>query len=97
MSPNNSKSLTSLRNTKLYVGNQWKSIAKHYPRIHPDRKAFGQTPFCMSTVILLQTTPYVIATVITIYHHIFSFQNRKEKDTKFKSADVILPNFSFLF
>lgn len=91
MSPNNSKSFTSIRNTKPSEGNQWKSAAKHYPKIHPAGKAFRQQSFCASTAIPSETTPYVITSVIiiTIYYHIFDIQNRKQGNIKVKSADVI--------
>lgn len=92
MSPNNCNSLTSVRNTKPYEGNQWKSTAKHYPRIRPAGKVFRQPPFCVSMAISSETSPYVINTVviiIIIYNHIFNIQNRKQGDIKVKSADVI--------
>lgn len=91
MSPNNSKSFTSIRNTKPCEGNQCKNAAKHYPRIHPAGKVFGQPPFCVSMAIPSETTPYIITTVIiiTIYYHIFNILNRKQGNIKVKSADVI--------
>lgn len=38
-----------------YVGNQWKSTAKHYPWIHSAGKAFRQPPFCLTILIFHQT------------------------------------------
>lgn len=90
------KSLTAIKNTKPYMGNQWKSNAKHYPRIHPAGKAFRQPPFCMSMAISSDATPYINITVVTIiYNLLFNIQNKKQRDIKVKSADVILLSFNF--
>lgn len=83
MSANNSKSLTSIRKTKIYMGNQWKSTAKNYPRIQPAGNAFGRPPFCMSIDISSQTTPYVVTAVAigssssSICNYIFNIQCKK--------------------
>lgn len=80
MSANNSKSLTSIRKTKIYMGNQWKSTAKHYPRIQPAGNAFSQPSFCMSIDISSQITPCVVTAIAissSICNYIFNIQCKK--------------------
>lgn len=50
----------------------------------------------MSMAISSDATPYINITVVTIiYNLLFNIQNKKQRDIKVKSADVILLSFNF--